>query len=566
MAGALARHDEILRAGIESHAGYVVKTTGDGFHGAFSRARDAIDAARAAQLGLSAEHWPGTGPLRVRMGIHTGEAEHRAGDYYGPAVNRAARIMSVGHGGQVLVSQATAELVRDALGEGCALLDLGAHRLRDLGRPEVLFQLVDPDLPREFPAIEAPESRYGNLPLELSSFVGREQDLAEIADLVCETRLVTLTGVGGVGKTRLALRVAGEVSPRFRDGVWLVELAGVRDPDAVAVAVAVALGVPSRPGVAVLDTLTDFARPKQLLLVLDNCEHLLGPAAEVVRALEEMCPQLVVLATSREGLGIRGERLVAVPSLLESESEQLFVERAGAANAAFERTAENAAAIREVCRRLDGIPLAIELAAARVAVLSPAQLAQRLDQRLRILSGGERGAIERHATLRAAIDWSFDLLSREEQVMLARLSVFAGGCSLEAAEEVCAGAPIEPHEVFDLLSRLVQRSLAVADTADPLGGYYRLLETIRQYAEERLEPDDRDATRDRHARYFAGWVSVAVEGSLGPDQAEWFVRTDRESENLRTAMRAPKGPHVDHLLSGLLNTSTERFTFRPNEG
>ena len=324
--------------------------------------------------------------------------------------------------------------------------------------------MVAPGLAREFPALRSLDALPGNLPVQHSSFVGREREVAELAGLVREARIVTLTGVGGVGKTRLACQVAADVSPEFRGGAWLVELARMRDPSVVVDGVAAALGVTPRPGVDLVDTLVGYLRAKELLLVLDNCEHLLGAVVELVRALEERCPGLVVLSTSREGLGIAGERIVAVPSLglprsgdrdavLTSDAARLLVERAIAVKSDFAVTDANAGAVAEVVRRLDGIPLALELAAARIPVLSPAQLAQRLDQRFRLLAGGERGAIERHATLRAAIDWSYDLLAADEQRVLARLSVFAGGCSLDAAEAVCSGAGIDEVEVLDLSPR-----------------------------------------------------------------------------------------------------------------
>ena len=469
MTAALARHDAILRAAIASHHGHVVKTTGDGFHGVFARPDDALRASVEAQRALASEAADGGGQLLVRMGLHTGAGEERDGDYYGTAVNRAARVMAVAHGGQVLVTRAVQELVSDELGDSVELVGLGEHRLRDLAQPIEVFQVVALGLAREFPALQSLDALPGNLPVQHSSFVGREREVAELAALVREARIVTLTGVGGVGKTRLACQVAAEVSPEFRGGAWLVELARVRDPRVVVDGVAAVFGVTPRPGVDLLDTLAGYLRPKELLLVLDNCEHLLGAVVDVVRALEERCPGLVVLATSREGLGIAGERIVAVQSLglpgsgdreavLSSDAARLLVERAVAVQSDFAVTDANSAAVAEVVRRLDGIPLALELAAARIPVLSPAQLAQRLDQRFRVLAGGERGAIERHATLRAAIDWSYDLLATDEQRLLGRLSVFAGGCSLEAAEAVCSGAGIDEVQVLDLLSALVARS------------------------------------------------------------------------------------------------------------
>jgi predicted ATPase/class 3 adenylate cyclase len=533
MQRALARHDVILRDAVGAHDGHLVKSTGDGVHAVFATAHDALDAAIDAQSALAGESWGETGPLEVRMGVHTGETELRDGDYYGSAANRAARLMSVAHGGQVVVSLATEELVRDGEYE---FVDLGENRLRDLTRAERVFQLAHTTLGVEFPPLRSLDAFPSNLPAQLSSFVGREDELAEVAGLLAEHRLVTLTGVGGVGKTRLALQVAADVIPRFPDGVWVVELAKVRDPAAVAEAVAAALGASSRTEAAVIDTLIRFLRPKSLLMVLDNCEHLLDAAANLVRTLEGACPNLVILATSREGLGIRGERLVAVPSLVAADSELLFVGRAEAAKHDFALSDANLAAVREVCRRLDGVPLAIELAAARVSVLSPAQIAARLDQRFALLAGGERGAIERHATLRAAIDWSYDLLESTEQAMLARLSVFAGGCTLDAAEAVCSGGAIEHGRVIDLLSSLVARSLVTVDVSDPEETWYRLYETIRQYAEEQLDPADHDATLYRHAHYYATWLPEAIESLDGPDQMMWIARTNRETENVRTAI------------------------------
>ncbi|MEO5838483.1 MAG: BTAD domain-containing putative transcriptional regulator [Acidimicrobiales bacterium] len=391
------------------------------------------------------------------------------------------------------------------------------------------------------------DSRSGNLPLQHSSFVGRVREVTELTALLSEARIVTLTGVGGVGKTRLAIRVAADVLPRFEHGAWLVELAGVRDPEVVVDAVAAVFGVAPRPEADLGETLTGFLRAKELLLVLDNCEHLLGAVVELVRALEGTCPRLVVLATSREGLAIAGERIVAVASLdlprssdrkamMRSDAVRLFVERAIAVKSDFAVTDANASAIAEIVRRLDGIPLALELAAARVPVLSPMQLAQRLDQRFRLLSGGERGAIERHATLRAAIDWSYDLLALDQQLLLARLSVFVGGCSLEAVEAVCSASGIDEVDVLDLLSALVARSLVVVDDGPSGERRYRLLETIRQYAEEQLDTAEQAELRDRHAGFYVDFAETAARGLRGPHQLYWLLQVEPELENLRTAM------------------------------
>ena len=387
----------------------------------------------------------------------------------------------------------------------------------------------------------------GNLPAQQSSFVGRGQEIAELAVLLSKARIITLTGVGGVGKTRLALQVAAEVSPRFRHGAWMVDLAPIRDQTVVINAIAAVFAISPGPGVDVAAKLAGFLRHRELLLLLDNCEHLLDPLAVLVRSLERVCPKLVVMATSRESLGIAGERIVGVQPMplsasddrdgvLRSDAALLFVERAVAVKSDFAVTDANAAAIAEVVRRLDGIPLALELAASRVAVLSPTQLAQRLTQRFRVLGRGERGAIERHATLRAAIDWSYEMLDTNQQRLLARLSVFAGGCSLEAVEAVCSTNGIEEVDVLDLLAALVARSLVVVDDGPGEARRYRLLETIRQYAEERLDAAQRVEACDRHGAFYANFVETAARGLQGPDQFYWLVQVEPELENLRTAM------------------------------
>jgi predicted ATPase/class 3 adenylate cyclase len=563
MRDALARHDEILCSAITSHGGHVVKMTGDGVHAVFGTAHDALDASADAQRLLAAQPWDETGPLKVRMGLHTCEVELRDGDYYGSAVNRAARLMSAAHGGQVVVSLATSELVRDADWE---LVDLGDHRLADLARSERVFQLVVPDTPSEFPPLRSLDALPGNLPLQLTSFVGREREVKSTLALLDDRRIVTLTGIGGVGKTRLALQVAAEALPQFRHGAWVVELAQVREPAAVDEAVAAVFGLKAPPGEDARRPLLDSLRGKQLLLVVDNCEHVLAPTSSLVIELAQECPSVIILATSREALGVAGEHVIGVASLavppttdpvavMSSESGRLFVERATAVSSDFELTEKNADAVMEVVTRLDGIPLAIELAAARVGVLSPSQIAQRLDQRFRLLAGGARGAIERHATLRAAVDWSFDLLDAAEQRLLARLSIFAGGCTLDAAEAVCADDAIAPYDVLDLLSTLVGRSLVVADDSDPAEHRYRLLETIRQYAEEHLDPTDRDALRERHASYYTEFAEQALGRVRGPQPSEWLTRLELETENLRTtaarAVATGNGALLERLILAL---------------
>jgi predicted ATPase/class 3 adenylate cyclase len=569
MSEALARHDTILAEAVESSGGHVVKTTGDGLFAVFGRAEPALATALAAQRSLIGAAWDPSCELRVRMGLHTGDAEFRDGDYHGSAVNRAARLTSAGHGGQVLVSGATAQLlVGGRLPDHAELLSLGEHRLRDLGQPEVLHQLCHPDLPRRFPPLRTLTAFPGNLPLQVSSFIGRERELARIAAALDEARVVTLTGVGGVGKTRLALQAAARMLPRYREGAWLVELAPVRDPDGVPSALAVVFGVSVRFGMTLQESLAEFLRTKQLLLVLDNCEHLLEPVAELVEFLLHGCAGLVVLATSREGLAIDGERILPVPSLPspspdagpeaagQADAVRLFVERAKAVDPDFSLTTANTAPIIEICRHLDGVPLAIELAAAQVVAMSPTELVEGLVRRFDTLAGGRRRAVQRHQTLRAAIDWSYDLLSGDERQLLVRLAVFSGGCSRAAAEAVCGDAPLAPRKVFGLLAALVAKSLVIAQRDGP-ETRYRLLETIREYGEERLAATgETESLRTSHAEYYCQ-LAGGLHGDLfGPRQAIAGGRLVAEQENLLAAVNhAIDTNNVDLALRLVRNTS-----------
>jgi predicted ATPase/class 3 adenylate cyclase len=548
MREALARHDEILRAAVASNGGHVVKGRGDGVHAAFATADDAVRAAVGSQVALGAELWPVSEPLRVRIGLHTGVAELRDGDYFGSPVNRAARLMDVAHGGQIVCSQATADLAREGLAADVVLVDLGEHRLRDLSRAERVFQVNAADLAANFAPLRSLESSRGNLPLATSSFIGREVEVHRVTEALGHAKVVTLSGVGGVGKTRLALQVAAELAPRFRDGTWLCELAAVRDPAKVVDAVASAFRVTARPGMSLDGSLVAFLRDQQVLIVLDNCEHVLRPVAALVTAIEAACSDVRVLATSREGLNIHGEQILVVPSLgvpddgvsvealVACEAVRLFVDRARGVKADFALDAANADGVANVCRRLDGVPLAIELAAVRVSAMNPAELADRLDRRFRLLTGGARVAIERHQTLRATIDWSFDLLSAAEQRLLVRLSVFSGGCTLAAVEAVCVGAPVEVDDVFELVARLVAHHLVVADDTGP-ETRYRLLETIRQYGEERLaEHGETDALRARHCDHYTELAGLVQAHLWGSGQVEWGTRLAREHDNLFAAM------------------------------
>jgi predicted ATPase/class 3 adenylate cyclase len=548
MSRALEQHDAALFGAIRSTDGHVVKTTGDGLFVVFGRVESAVTAALAAQQSLAATVWESGCQLRVRMGLHTGDAEFRDGDYHGSAVNRAARLTSAGHGGQVLLSGATAALLAERLPDAAELMSLGEHRLRDLGQPEMLYQLCHPDLPRRFPPLRTLDAFPGNLPLQVSSFIGRQRELAWIVAAVEQARVVTLTGVGGVGKTRLALQAAARLVPRFREGAWLVELASVRDLDGVPGALAAVFGVSVRSGLTLQESLAEFLRTKQLLVVLDNCEHLLEPVAELVEFLQRDCAGLAVLATSREGLAVEGERMLPVPSLPSpsagaapeeaghADAVRLFLDRARAVDPDFAVTKDNTAAVIQICRRLDGVPLAIELAAARVAAMSPAELADGLERRFDTLAGGRRRAVQRHQTLRAAIDWSYDLLCEDERRLLVRLAVFSGGCTRTAAEKVCGQPPLAPRKVFGLLAALVAKSLVVAQRHGA-ETRYRLLETIREYGEERLaDIGETEALRNAHAEYFCQSASDLYEELFGPQQVTAGRRLVAEQENLLDAV------------------------------
>jgi predicted ATPase/class 3 adenylate cyclase len=554
MARALRRHDEMLRAAIGGAGGFVFKTVGDAFCAAFATPQAALDAALAAQKALAAEPWPTSRPIRVRMSLHTGVCEERDNDYFGPVVNRAARLEAVAHGGQVLVSGATAELLSESLPDGVGLRDLGVHRLKDLGRPEQVFQLEAGFLPSGFPALgtlDNPELP-NNLPGLLSVFVGREREVDEVRALAGSSRLVTLTGAGGCGKTRLALQAAAELLDGAGDGVWFVELAPLAEAEQIPEVVAAALGLTDRARQpALLDSLTDILREQDALILLDNCEHLIDGAAKFCGQLVRDCPRLRILATSREPLGLDGEHVYRVPSLslppgeaenvddiAAADAVRLFADRARAHEAWFVLDESSAPLVASVCRRLDGIPLALELAAARLSSMSVRQVSERLDQRFRLLTGGSRNAMPRQQTLQATVDWSFGLLTQPEREALRRLSVFAGGFELEAAEVICASESVDAFEAADLLGSLVSKSLVVADRT-PGSVRYRMLETIRQYAAQELLRSGGEAevlaARDGHAGYFLGLAEEAAPAVSGRGQATWLPRLDTEWENLRAA-------------------------------
>jgi predicted ATPase/class 3 adenylate cyclase len=528
MQHALARHDAIVASAVTAHDGVVVKTTGDGFHAVFATAADAVLAATEAQAALDSEPWSTTEPLSVRMGIHTGEAQRRDGDYYGTAVNRAARVMAVANGGQIVCSHVTVGVA----GDGFATQSLGAHRLRDLTAAEELFQVGV----RQFPPLRSVDAVPTNLPVVRTELVGRTDDVVALSELVRDERLVTLTGVGGVGKTRLALATAADVTEEFVDGCWLVELAPVSADDDVVNMVTTSSRAPSTG----VDGLCAYLADRRVLLVLDNCEHVLDGAASLVDGLLARAPDVHVLVTSREPLGLDGEQVRRVRSLdvpddlptledaLTSSAVRLFAERAHAASDDFRVEEGNVADVVDICRRLDGIPLAIELAAARVSSMPPSEIVRRLDERFRLLGGGSRRTQERHRTLFATVSWSYDLLNDDERATFRRLSVFPVSFALAAAEHVVG--PELP--VVECVSRLVDRSLVVYE---PASGRYRLLETLRQFGADRLaDAGEIDATRARHADYFLTAAERWRPRLESSAYTEVTPEVDAELDNLRT--------------------------------
>jgi predicted ATPase/class 3 adenylate cyclase len=548
MRAALAEHDEILTKAIEGRGGKVFKHTGDGILAVFASAGDAVSAAADAQRAITSRPHPDVGTLRVRMAINTGEAEPRGDDYFGPSLNRASRLLAAAHGGQILVGLVTERLAR--LGEGLRLVDLGEHRIRDLVRPERVFQLAGPGLPSEFPPLVTLDETPNNLPILATSFVGRDQELAEVEKLVRGARLLTITGVGGAGKTRLALQAAASMSAEYPDGTWFVELAAITDPDLVASAAAGALGVAEQPGRSIVDSLVEHLEDANALIIVDNCEHVIGAGARLVDAILTGTGEVSIIATSRELLGIGGEvaygmRSMTMPSdvsgvsareLARYDAVRLFVERAAASRPEFHLTEENGPAVAEICTRLDGMPLALELAAARIRSFSPQQIAEHLDRRFRLLTGGSRTALPRQQTLAAAIDWSYQLLEPAERELFERLSVFQGGFTLEAAEQVCSDDTIQAFDVLDLIPSLVDKSLVSADT-DRVEARYGLMETIRQFARDLFDDHGRaEEFRRRHGEYFAGLAEAAEPHVRGVDERLWWGRIDADLDNLRQAM------------------------------
>ena len=511
-------------------------TQGDAFFVAFRRAQDAVRAALEVQRSLAGHAWPDGRELRVRMGIHTCEATATSEGYVGVGVHRGARICAAGHGRQVLLSHTTCGLIEEE-DTGFGVLDLGEHRLKDLSEPHRLYQLLHAALPRDFPPLRTLENRPTNLPIQVTRLVGREREITEITGLLGHdgVGLLTLTGPGGTGKTRLAIEAATRLLPRFGDGAWLAELAPVTLEDGVPHVIADVIGAVQQPGKSITESVVDSLRHRSVLLVLDNCEHMLEVVADLATAVTTQCPAARILATSRESLAIPGERVLRLKSLSDTEGSELFQDRARGAGFGGEMDPETLA---RLSARLDGIALAIELAAARCASLSPKEIEKRLDDRFRLLRGSRRGRVERHQTLRNAVAWSYELLEELEQRVFDRLSAFAGGFTLEAAKEVTSGADMDALDVEDAITALVDRSMVLAsDTED--GTRYRLLETLRQFGEEQLiASGEGGKVQDRHVQWFASFMRDAWTGFWSPDDAPWIRAIGHEFENLRSAVHA----------------------------
>jgi predicted ATPase/class 3 adenylate cyclase len=551
MQEALARHDRLLRTAILEHGGHVFKTIGDAFCAVFSRAEDAVAATLAIQRRLADEDFSAVDGIRVRIALHSGTADERDQDYFGPVVNRVARLLSVAHGGQVIISAITADLAQGGLPAGVELRDMGEHRLKDLTNPERVYQIVAPGLADGFAPLRSLGAMPNNLPVQLTTFVGRDHEVGEITTLVDKSRLVTLVGAGGIGKTRIALQAGANVLEQYPDGVWLVELAPLTDAALIPSAVAAAMNATLQQGGDPLQSLIAHLRTKKALVILDNCEHLVHEVAQGVAAVLRDCPNVKLIATSRERLGINGEQAYRMPSLrvpkrhelenLDAEGAlaygaiALFVDRATSSDHRFALTDENARLVGEIVRRLDGIALAIELAAPRVKMLSLAQLSQKLDERFRLLTGGSREALPRQKTLRALIDWSYDLLDERERALFRRTGIFVDGFSLEAAGAVASDETLDEFEVLDALSSLVDKSLVTAEVEGD-ETRYSLLESTRAYALERLlEASEYPELARRHALYYARLASDADADRETSGNEDSVTALVAELENLRAA-------------------------------
>lgn len=547
----LADHHRLLREAFARHGALERGSAGDGLYFVFPAARAAVQAAIDGQLAIAGHGWPDGIAVSDRMGVHTGEPWGVSEEYVGLDVHRAARVCAAGHGGQILISHTTHALIADELRSPLGMIDLGVHHLRSLDSAMRLYQVTGPGLARDFPPPRTAEAPRSNLQLEVTSFIGREREIEQATRILGQSSLLTLTGPGGVGKTRVGLRLARQLRDTFEDGAWIVECGSLTDPDFVLPSVASTIGLTEPAGRALLPAIVEHLRGKRLLLLLDDCDPVLSVCAELAEAVVRSCPAVRILVTSREALGVAGEAILPIASLAtpevgptvvardlaEVDACRLFVERASAVLPTFVLTDQNARSLAQICRRLDGIPLAIELAAARVRSLPVEQIAPRLDDRFRLLTGGSRAAVARHQTLRATIDWSYDLLTEPERAVLRRLSVFAGGASLEAAESVCSGDPVDSVDAIDILGRLVEKSLIVTDPTSNVARF-RLLETVREYARGRLvEAGEGETTSRRHRDWYLALVDEASRAFFrGPEPVDVLRRLNQEHDDLRAAL------------------------------
>jgi predicted ATPase/class 3 adenylate cyclase len=571
MAQAVAAHDALLRDAVEKNHGRVIKSSGDGIVAVFSDPFDSIAAAVDTQLALADAASTAGIPLAVRCGLHAGEAQRYGDDYLGTTLNRAARVMALAYGGQVLLSQAVADRLVGRLHEGIALRDLGEVRLRGLAGTERVHQLLHPHLREAFPALRSLEATPNNLPQQLTSFVGREREIEDAGALLSRTRLLTLSGIGGLGKTRLALEIAGSLLDRYRDGAWFVDLAPIRDGALVASEAAKVLGVREEPGRSMMQTLCANLKTRNLLLVFDNCEHLVQACAEVAHGILSTTANVQILATSRESLRVPGEQTYAllplpVPKrgeglqeLLQSTAVRLFIERVRQHKPSFAVDEREAPALAELVARLEGIPLALELAAARVRSMALGEINARLQDRYKLSTGGGRTLLPRQQTLRALVDWSYDLLSEPEQLLLQRLSSFAGGCDLRAAEDVCGADPLAPTDIVDLLASLVDKSLVQPDEGSE-GTRYGMLETIRDYARlKSIESGDVDAASSRHCNYYFARAKEGRIGMQGPEQAQWVACLEADHDNLRAAITYSMSDRGDPIVAVKFEVALQAF-------
>ncbi len=567
MDAAMKRHDAHLCAATQAYGGHVFKTVGDAFCMVFARVSDAMAACVDVQRALNADDFSAVGGLRIRCALHTGEAIERNGDYFGPAVNRVARLLSIGHGGQTLVSGVTRDLAHSDLRAGTVLVDLGLQRLKDLAEPEHVWQLNVTGLPTEFPPLRSLDTLPNNLPIQRTSFVGRQHDVAEVKELLERHHLLTLLGSGGVGKTRLALQVGAELLDRYPDGVWFVDFAPITDPELVSSVIAQTLGMSQHEGRRIDEAIPLWLKRKKMLLIFDNCEHVLEAVACIADTILTTDQDARIVTTSRQALDVSGEKVLRLASLDVPHSiadlapavvigfgaVALFADRASLVDKSFTLTDDTAPIVAEICRRLDGIPLAIELAAARVKVLSIPNLAQRLNERFKLLTGGSRSALPRQKTLSALIDWSYDLLTSQEQLLFARLGIFAGGFSLDAATSVCGSTGLDELDILDLLSSLNDKSLIVADTSGD-EERYRLLESTAAYALEKLAAaGEREALARRHAEYFRDHAAEADERYGTGSTFAWLAEVELELDNNRTALEWALTQGNDAVVGGAIS-------------